>query len=50
MLYTTNLLTSGFDILGTASNLPATPSVNTYNNTTLTNGPKLFYRISVRQE
>ncbi|GEM_PF-1235997 len=45
----TNLPVGEFNLLGTASNLQATPDVNTYTNTTDTNVPVLFYRIGVRK-
>ena len=45
----TNAL-DGFQLLGTASNLPATPNENVYTNNDLLNGPWLFYRVNVRKE
>lgn len=50
VFYATNLPAEDFTLLGTASNLPATPDMNTYTNTKDTNARVLFYRIGVRKE
>jgi len=48
--YSTNLLTPNFQLLGTASNIPATPTLNTYTNTSITNEPTMYYRVKVRMD
>ncbi|NCC50639.1 MAG: TIGR03790 family protein [Spartobacteria bacterium] len=45
--YTTNLPSVSFQLLGTASNLPATPPINSYTNENAPGGA-MFYRINVR--
>lgn len=47
--YSTNLIT-GFDVFEDAAELPATPTINTYTNTIITNVPELLFRIDVRRE